>query len=193
MIRRLIVLSTALGCLAWLPSAASAQAFGIGPRLSWVRADLPSNTAAGRFVGGTLRMRYSKRAALELTMDYRSELNADLTLRTRETPVQGSLLLFPARGSFSPYVLGGFGVYSRTVDVMDGPLVVSSESARKTGWHVGLGAELMLGRRAGFFVDYRYRFVKFGTREEESEPIGIPGLKLSHQGSMWTSGIAFYF
>jgi Outer membrane protein beta-barrel domain len=195
-IRRLIVLVASVSFLAGVPWEASAQGFGIGPRLSWVRDNLPSDTSAGRFVGGTLRMRVSKRSALEFTMDYRSETNAAGTARLRETPFQGSLLVYLTPGVLSPYLIGGYGVYSRKADVMDGPLVVSTVEDRKTGWHIGLGGELMLGRHAGFFVDYRYRFVRFGAAADDAEDIDIPGLsaiKVSHQGSMWTSGIAFYF
>jgi hypothetical protein len=73
--------------------------------------------------------------------------------------------------------------------------VVSSESERKIGYHLGLGAEIFFTRYTAFFLDYRYRFVRFGDPEEGSDPIGIPGLenRLSHRGSMWRSGIAFYF
>ena len=46
------------------------------------------------------------------------------------------------------------------------------------------------------FGDYRYRFVHFGDVAVDSQPINIPlisAAKLSHQGSMWTTGMAFYF
>ena len=39
-------------------------------------------------------------------------------------------------------------------------------------------------------------FTASGSEATEGEPIKIPGLdslKLSHQGSMWTGGMAFYF
>jgi hypothetical protein len=117
----------------------------------------------------------------------------------RETPLQGSLLIFPARGALAPYLLGGMGVYSRVTESLNGiGDVQSSVVERKTGWHFGLGAELRLARHAALFADYRFRFVKFGQDEpaEGEEPIDFPGLrslKLTHKGSMWTSGMAFYF
>src|SRR5690606_39857774 len=108
------------------------------------------------------------------------------------------VVMFPVRSTLAPYVVAGYGVYNRTVEVIDEtallvPAVAVSE--RETGLHLGFGAELRLGRRAAFIVDYRYRFVRFGAAEGDEEPVNLPLLKdrLSHRGSMWTSGIAFYF
>lgn len=183
-----------------IPTAAFGQGFGVGPRLSWVRGDLPSGTPSTRFWGGTMRIRSSRRVALEAAMDYRTERTLDGLARLREVPLQGSLLLFPVRATFSPYLLGGFGMYRRTADQLDvAGNVVSSFSTRETGAHAGLGAEIFVGRHAAVFADYRFRFVRFGEADSGSDPIDIPGvpgldkLKLSHRGSMWTTGLAFYF
>jgi len=179
------------------------QGFGLGPRMSFVRGNLKTGTPSARLIGGTIRMGGSKHSALELAMDYRSYRNEDLTQRVRETPIQGSLLIFPVRAAFAPYLLAGAGIYSRLTDELgvDGE-VISTATERRIGWHMGVGAEFFVVRHAAFFVDYRFRFVKFGTPDEGAEPIDIPGsslipglgkVKLSHEGSMWTSGIAFYF
>ena len=51
-------------------------------------------------------------------------------------------------------------------------------------------------RQAAIFADYRFRFVEFGAPEGGEEPINIPlldSVNLSHRGSMWTGGMAFYF
>lgn len=188
----------ALALLTGLPATVSAQAFGIGPRLSFVRGDLPSGTPSTRFWGGIVRMQLSKRMVLEGAADFRSETSDDGLTRVKERPLQGSLLMFPVRSTLAPYVVAGYGVYNRTVEVIDEtallvPAVAVSE--RETGLHLGFGAELRLGRRAAFIVDYRYRFVRFGAAEGDEEPVNLPLLKdrLSHRGSMWTSGIAFYF
>jgi hypothetical protein len=195
LIRRLITFTVSAGLLVCLPGQVSAQAFGLGPRMSWVRAHVPTATPAGRFVGGTLRMRASKRTTIELAMDYRSETNIDSTVKMRETPFQGSLLIYPVRAAVSPYLIGGYGIYKRKFETLGSDVATTLED-RKTGWHIGLGGELMIGRHAGFYVDYRYRFVKFGLGDDGAEEIDVPGLSalnVSHQGSMWTSGIAFYF
>ena len=183
--------------MAAVPAAASAQAVGFGPHITQVRGDVPGTSDVSRLFGGTLRIMSSKHIALEGTLDYRAEYNDDRTLRMRETPIQGSLLIFPVRRAFSPYLLGGIGLYTRHVDTL-GPAgtVLESVKERKTGWHLGVGAEVFVVRQAAIFADYRWRFVRFGDAEDGEEPIDIPGLdelKLSHRGSMWSGGVAFYF
>ena len=137
-------------------------------------------------------------------MDYRASFNEAGTVRTKETPLQGSLLLYIARGAFSPYVGGGIGLYTLTRDALAANGVVAiSTSQKRTGWHVGAGAEFIIAKHVGVFVDYRFRFVKFGDPTSgDEEHIQIPGegtfpvlqnVKLSHEGSMWTSGLMFYF
>ena len=203
MLTRFFTWSIVLAAIAIVPSPAFAQSLGIGPRFSFVRGHLPSNTPPARLIGGTLRMGGAKHTALEITMDYRSTTDELGTTRIRETPIQGSLLLFPIRRMFSPYLLGGGGIYTRSTDTLsEKGLTLSTVQERKLGWHLGMGAEFFVGRHAALFADYRFRFVKFGDPDEGSDPINIPGsgtipgfdrLKLSHQGSMWSGGIAFYF
>lgn len=176
---------------------AAAQAFGIGPRISTVRGDVPSATPSSRYFGGTLRMRSSRRVAIELAGDYKKTVSVDGLTSQRERPLQGSLLLFLVRSTFAPYVLGGYGLYQRNVDFLDeAGTVVSSISDRQTGAHLGFGAELFVSRHAALFADFRYRFVRFGEPEAGAKEINIPlvdQVKLSHRGTMWTSGVAFYF
>lgn len=183
--------------LALLPSAASAQGFGIGPRMTLVRGDAPSGTPSVRFFGGTIRMQSSRRVVLEVAADYKTQMLEGGTFRQRERPIQGSLLLFLSRSRLAPYLLGGYGMYQRTLETLDATGgVVSSLTDKKTGAHVGLGAELFVSRHAALFADYRYRFVRFGDPGDGEESVDIPftdAIKLSHQGTMWTSGIAFYF
>lgn len=199
-VRVLMLLSAAI--VMFLPAAASAQVFGIGPRLSFVHSGLGGDapTPSTRFVGGTIRLRTSPRVVLEGALDYRGETNEDGTQRLRERPMQGSLLLFPVRKTFAPYMLGGLGLYPQSLDTIDKNTgrVLTTTTVKKTGWHLGLGAEVTLARHAAMFLDYRFRFVSFKNDNVDFEPgqEGIPGLgtfKLAHNGSMWTSGVAFYF
>lgn len=183
-----------------VPSLAEAQALGLGPRLSFVRGDDTGSVDRTRFVGGIARLGLSKRLALEGAADFRSERSDDGLTRIKERPLQGSVVLFLARARVAPYVLAGYGVYTRTVETAEGNQPgspVSSASERRTGAHFGLGAELLVGRHAAFLVDYRYRFVRFGAADEGlgEGQVNLPGLgdRLAHQGSMWTSGVAFYF
>ena len=196
MLHRALVVLVVFTGLTVSPTLARAQGFALGPRFSFVRGSVASGTDS-RFFGGTMRLQGSRHAVTELAMDYRAYLSDDLTTRVRETPFQGSLLLFPARGTFAPYVLAGIGVYTRMYDELDATgKITNTTRERKTGWHMGVGAEIRLSRHAALYGDYRLRFVKFGTPDAGSQTIDVPGfdkLKLSHQGSMWTSGVAFYF
>jgi hypothetical protein len=199
------------------PGPAAAQMLGVGPRFSMVRGDLATNTPSTRFFGGTLRLNTSKNVGLEGSLDCRTTMDTAKTQRLRETPLQGSLLIYPFRSVLSPYALGGLGIYTRTYEVL-GPAGVISQSAqeRKTGMHLGFGGELRVARHAVAYVDYRYRFVKFGNGASSTGTTtgtgtantsvsgsamnallgSIPGLsllKFSHEGSMWTGGVAFVF
>jgi hypothetical protein len=180
-----------------VPDVAVAQKVGVGPRISQVRSDAPGAADRTRLFGGTLRIMSSKHVAIEGTIDYRSETDVTGTLRMRETPIQGSLLFFPIRRVFSPYVLGGMGLYTRRFETLGVTgSVQDTVTERTTGMHLGVGAEMFVVPQAALFLDYRWRFVRFGDPGPDEEPIDIPVLdsvKLSHRGSMWSGGVAFYF
>jgi hypothetical protein len=197
--RRFVIfgaLTVAAACLL-RPDQAAAQSLGIGPRLSFVRGHLPSGTPSSSLIGGTVRMVGSRHHAFELSLDTRTVYDDARTSRRREMPMQASLLIYPVRGPFAPYLLGGFGVYRETTDTLNADgIVLTSARTQKTGWHLGGGLELLLTRHVGLYGDYRFRFVRLGNPGEGDEPIDVPffdSLKLSHRGSMWTGGMAFYF
>jgi len=87
--------------LAW-SSAADAQtdggAFGIGPRVTFQRADeaVPDSSAL-RIFGGQVKVRLTPSTAIEVSADYESSLNESLTQRAKTMPIQASLLMFPIR------------------------------------------------------------------------------------------------
>lgn len=179
---------------------AEAQSVGVGPRFSFVRGDLKADSSS-RYSGGVLQLRTSPKTAIELSIDYRNHLNESLTQRIKDYPIQASVLLYPVRTNLSPYLVTGIGWYSQRVEELRDNLVLTSTKTRKTGYHAGLGGEIRLGRRASLHADYRYTFIGFG-KNEDTEPgaVPIPGLgalqnklKLSHKGSMWTSGVTVYF
>ena len=203
MTRRMALMVAVLAGLGLVPARAGAQSLGIGPRFSFVKGDAATNVPMTRFIGGTLRMVTSPHTVLEASLDYRGYYNQDKTERTRETPLQASLLLFPVRRTLAPYVGGGIGIYSVLHDTL-GPagIVASTTMERKIGWHLGAGAEIRIAKHASLFADYRFRFVKFGEPTGAASEIPVPGsslipgfdkIHLSHEGSMWTSGVAFYF
>jgi len=176
-----------------------AQGFGVGVRMSMVRPESVDGVESDsvRFTGGQIRLRTSGKVGIEVALDRRTETFDELNERVRDTPLQASLLLFPVRGAFSPFVLAGPGWYSHTVESLDDES--DSESTRKFGWHAGFGAELLMGRHAGLHADYRYTFLKFGDDDEPEAAAAQPrhsfvnSLLPSHNGSMWTAGLTIYF
>jgi len=195
------------------PAAVQAQGagggVGIGPRITFVRGTAEAPDGSQRFSGGMIRLGSGK-SVLELAMDYRAGLTGDLTERIKDYPIQASLLLFPVRGRFAPYLLGGVGWYSQHVQRL-GPTqsVLEDETTRKMGYHAGFGGEARLHRHLGLYGDYRYTFIRFGDDElttptADQRPSGptpllptwVPfadRLRMSHEGSMFTWGAAFYF
>lgn len=189
------------------PAAVSAQSIGIGPRMSLVRpkAGLPDGTPSDRYTGGALRLKLSPRTAIELAADWKSTTSEDASVRLRNYPVQGSLLLYPVNASLAPYVVGGVGWYSQTMEGLVDGETVTADTVRRFGYHGGFGADIKVGKRATLFADYRYRFIRFGSDalpdgESGAGAFGIPGVgslldtfRMSHEGAMWTGGVVINF
>lgn len=188
-----------LGLLGGVAAPCAAQGLGAGARISSVRGDAEADTVSQRFNGGQIRAAIGRRTSIEVALDLRTETSDLMTERVRDYPVQASLLLFPIRSSFSPYVLGGIGWYSRRVEQLAGDEVVSSVTTRKIGPHAGFGAELRLGRHAGLHGDYRYTMLNYDDDDETAGSGGLLGIGLptrflpNYKGSMWTAGLTVYF
>jgi opacity protein-like surface antigen len=166
---------------------ASAQGFGIGARLAWVtsNSDVDVDNESVRFVGGQIRLG-GGRVGLEVSMDFHTETLEAVNQKIKERPLQVSLLLKLAQGSFQPYLLGGPGWYKRSTEPIEGPADDLETSTTEFGWHAGGGLEVVLGRHVGIHGDYRYTFLDFGDGLFDKL---LPG----HKGSMWTLGTTFYF
>jgi hypothetical protein len=182
-----------------IPAEGQAQGFGIGPRFSFVSSDLDTD-GRNRYTGGMLRLRTSEKSAIEVSFDYRNHLNESLKAQIKDFPIQASFLFYPVRRNLAPYIVGGFGWYKHTVDPVEGDQLPESVSTRRTGYHAGLGADVWMGRRATLHLDYRYTFIGFGGDESDPGVLPLPGLgglqdklNLSHDGSMWTTGLTIYF
>ncbi len=186
-----IVLLSAAGLLVATPAAAQ---IGVGARLAWVTGDSSVDTDTVRFTGGQIRMGISQRMGVEVSFDRRSEEFDLLNQRVKETPIQVSLLLKMAAGSFQPYLLGGPGWYKRSVSPLEGPADELDVSTTEFGWHAGVGAELLMGKHAGIHGDYRYTFLDFNNDNDQEIGGGLIGSLLpGHKGSMWTLGFTVYF
>lgn len=202
-VRATLSLALVVGSVGWSVSPASAQgALGVGARLSIVQGDPTRGVEPIRYPGGYVRARLSPKTALEVSVDYRSRLSPDLSERVRHRPIQGSLVMYVVRAVVAPYLLVGAGWYTQSVDRLDAArAVVSTTTTRTTGYHAGLGGEVRLGAHAAMHLDYRYTFIRLGAAPDaQPGAIPIPGtlslqerLKLSHQGSVWTSGLTVYF
>jgi opacity protein-like surface antigen len=131
---------------------------------------------------------------VELSVDLRTTTNEALTERVRQYPVQASLLLYPLRTAFSPYLLGGGGWYTTRLETLVDDEAISTQSSREFGWHGGFGAELRLGSHAGAHADYRYTHLAYGDDDDDGDDEGALGkLMPSYRGSMWTAGLTIYF
>lgn len=190
-----------------LPAAAHAQ-MGIGTRLAFVSgADSPvlegTNQTKARFAGGFIRLK-SGRVGLEASLDYRAMKDATDTATVKSYPLQGSLLYYLSSGGIAPYLIGGIGYYTLRLDEEAAGALDVNRTGHSIGYHAGFGTELLLGRRASIFIDYRYTFVDmptFGNRSGSALAAGLApallatgnGLGIDTKGSMWTTGVTIYF
>jgi hypothetical protein len=189
-LRRVFVPIFVLGALLVTAVPVSAQGFGLGARVASIRQDVDVDDDSVRFFGLHMRA-IGGRSGLEVSFDRHTESFELVNEKVSETPIQASLLVRLAQGSFAPYLLGGPGWYRRTVEPIDGP-EDSGVTTTDFGWHAGGGLEILAGRHFGIHGDYRYTFLDFGGDDDEDE--GFIGRRLpSYKGSMWTLGGTFYF
>jgi len=147
--------------------------FGIGPRAGYYRSRDAEN---GNWYGGLqARARFGKYFGLEGAVDYRQTERFELTgptfsgtVRQHSYPVTGSLLLFlPIIPHFSPYLVGGGGVYFTKLDYSDDleRLGFHDRTERIWGWHAGAGLEFPITANVALNTDFRWIFLdsKFGT------------------------------
>ena len=187
-------------CLLLAAADSGAQSLGVGARLSFVQPDLQTEDTS-RVSGVVLRLRTSTKTALELSYDFDTPVADTLAGEKKDSPFQGSLLLYLTRSALAPYLLGGIGWQSETLDTIQNGQVVGSTTSRTSRYHAGLGAEIGMGRHAAVHVDYRYTHLG-ASDDADTKPgaIPIPGLRwiqdkmgLSHRGTAWTTGVTVYF
>ena len=175
----------------------SAQGFGLGGRVAWLKADTDVDVDSPRLYGGQVRL-VGGRFGLEVSIDHRSEELELLNQKVTETPIQASLLMRMGSGRIAPFLLGGPGWYRREVEPLDGADV--SVKTTEFGWHAGIGLEIFASKHFGIHGDYRYTFlgeddeVDEDDDDDDDDGGGIFGRFIpSHRGSMWTLGATIYF
>ena len=194
-VRHILVPMFAVGTLLATALPASAQGFGLGARFAWVKHDVDVDVDRVRFNGFLMRA-MGARTGFELSFDRHTEEFELANQKLIETPIQASLVIRLARGSFAPYLLGGPGWYKRTVEPILGD-DEAGDSNTEFGWHAGGGIEILAGRHVGIHGDYRYTFLDFnGDDDDDDEGGGVPiigGLLPGYRGSMFTLGATVYF
>ena len=207
-------------CAGFAGGEAEAQTFGLGARMVSISgtdspALDPGDTTNTRLAGGFLRLKASKHLSLEASMDFRTTTNPTETARVRTTPIQVSALFYPIRTALAPYLLAGVGWYRHRAEALNDGKAVLTANTSEFGYHTGLGGELMLGKHASMFVDYRYTWVDVngiggfaGVLKSAASLTSVIGLlstlndssdgndslsSLSRRGSMWTTGLTVYF
>ena len=118
--RHIFVAVFALGSLLATALPVSAQGFGLGARFAWVTQDVEVDADSVRFFGVHMRAT-GGRTGFELSFDRHTEEFELINEKVIETPIQASLIMRLASGSFAPYLLGGPGWYKRTIEPIDGP------------------------------------------------------------------------
>ena len=174
------------------PCPAAAQGFGVGGRFAFVKADTEGDDDSRRFIGGHIRLPASAPASRCRSIATPRSFDA-LDQRVKETPVQASLLLFLARGSFKPYLLGGPGWYNERGSNRS-TTATRARTTKEFGWHGGFGAEIRGRPPLRRPCRLPLHLPRFHDDDDDGDDDGlIGGLLPSHEGSMWTVGATIYF
>lgn len=170
-------------------NAAIEDAFGIGPRVGYYRAD---DSDEGNFYGGLqMRARIGPVFGLEGSVEYRAGQRfaiQDYSVRTRFLPVTASAMLFiPMGENFAPYGLAGIGAYYTIFDYSDEAenLGIEDTNSFNLGYHLGFGLEIPFNSGVALNFDYRYLFLNPDENEEDLEGA-------SFSGNVFTAGLMFY-
>lgn len=160
--------------------------FSIGPRATYAT---PKDADESKwFAGAQARLHLLPGLALEGSIDYRS--NNFLNLVTIKTyPVQASLLAYLIPDAvFSPFLLGGVGLYYTQIEGIEGSLNFSNTTNR-FGLHAGAGIEIILNKALSLDGSYRYVWLESVT----SKGANALDKTYNDSGSMITMALNFLF
>jgi opacity protein-like surface antigen len=172
--------------------------FGLGPRAGYYQTRGSEN---GTWYGGIqARFRLGEYLGLEAAADYRQTEKFKVSgpgfsgdIRQHSFPITGSLLVFlPILPHFSPYLVGGGGMYFTKIDYSSEleTLGFHDRTERIWGWHAGAGLEFPITEHVALNTDFRWIFLdsKFGTE-------GGTDLDRDRKadGYVGTAALMFYF
>ena len=197
-----------VGIVFGIPAGATAQSFGIGPRIAFMAgSENPALSGSGqteaKFTGGFVRLR-SGRVGVEGAFDYRTMKDSAEIATLKSYPLHGSLLYYLTNRAISPYLIGGLDDYTHKLNASAAGSESASATAHNLGYHAGMGAEMWLGKHASVFLDYRYTFVDLpdfgdlprallGSAFNPAKLVTGDGVGVDTNGSMWTTGMTIYF
>jgi outer membrane protein W len=139
-----------------------ASAFSIGPAGGYLR---QKDADRGTWFGGAqARLHFAKILAAEASITFHQNKYEDGDVTVTQYPVQVTAMLYiiPV-GPLRPYILGGVGWYYTRFDYEGVFSAIDDRTEHIFGWHLGAGAELMLGSRASLNTDFRYIFLEPDT------------------------------
>jgi len=151
--------------------------------------------------GGVMfRYRHSRHWGWEFAVDGMGASLADGRFERSAVPITGSLLChLTPRGIFDLYVIGGLGYVASDVRITDPPghpnLSEGRQSFGEFQAHIGVGAELRLGRSFGIVSDIRYigRVLTDADAGRYYDGVDDGPVPSSSQGFQWTLGGLFHF
>jgi opacity protein-like surface antigen len=176
----------------------SASSLSIGAQISYLKSSGADEGAY--YFGGVVRYRIGSMLGFEGTLGYRASQVFDfgtvsgnqLFADVKAIPLTASLLVFiPLRNTtIVPYGLVGAGLYMLSIDYSpDINKVMGDETKVKAGGHLGVGAELPLGKAITAHADYRYLFL---SKIFDSSAVYDFSSK-DYDGGALTLGLMFFF
>src|SRR5262245_48593165 len=151
----------------WEPSSLSRMAprdagpfgsFSIGPAGGYLN---QKDADRGTWFGGAqARLHFGGMLAAEASITFHQNEYEDGDVTVTQYPLQLTAMLYIIpTGPIRPYILGGVGWYYTRIDYSGVFSALSDHTEHIFGWHLGAGAELMLGARTSLDADVRYIFL----------------------------------
>jgi outer membrane protein with beta-barrel domain len=131
--------------------------FAVGVHLGWFQMNDAEDGEL--FYGIHGRAYFAKMFAIEASIDVAEQdfLDDDATLSLVPVQVTGMIFL-PLDSAIRPYGLVGIGWYFTDIDYSGDESLSDDESDNTFGFHLGVGAEMLVGKLIMLHADLRYVF-----------------------------------